>query len=116
MKKHQVNVWLVNTGWTGGPYGTGKRIDIRYTRAMVKAALNGELERVDYIVHPVFKLKMPVECPGVPVELLNPRNTWKDKSAYDEQAMKLAKAFIGNFKKFHDVPEHIRKIAEDLLN
>ncbi len=102
MKQHDVNIWLVNTGWSGGPHGTGKRIDLKYTRTMISAALNGELDNVDIEEHEVFGLHMPKECPGVPSEILNPRQTWDDKSAYDEKAEVLARKFNENFEKFKD--------------
>jgi phosphoenolpyruvate carboxykinase (ATP) len=91
---------MVNTGWTGGPYGEGNRIKLGYTRAMIAAALNGELDQVETKVHPVFGMKMPVRCAGVPSELLDPRKTWTDPAAYDEKADELAKRFINNFKKY----------------
>jgi phosphoenolpyruvate carboxykinase (ATP) len=100
MDQHQVNVWLINTGWSGGGYGVGSRIKLRYTRAMITAALNGDLTDVSYEKHPVFGVSIPSSCPGVPSEILNPRNTWSDKEAYDTQAIKLAKAFIDNFEKY----------------
>ena len=100
LKQHQVNVWLINTGWSGGAYGTGKRMKLAYTRAMITAALNGNLDEVDYQVHPVFGLKMPESCPNVPAEILNPRNTWGDLVLYDTKANELAAAFIENFKQF----------------
>ncbi len=102
MKEHKVNVWLVNTGWSGGAYGTGERMKLRFTRAMITAALTGELEKVKYAEHPVFGVSMPVECPNVPQEILDPRNTWKNKGAYDEQADKLAKGFRTNFDKYRE--------------
>lgn len=95
-----VKVWLVNTGWTGGPYGVGSRMKLSYTRAMITAALNGSLDNVAYDTHPVFGYQMPTSCPDVPAELLNPRNTWNDKSAYDAQANKLANMFVKNFEQF----------------
>lgn len=95
-----INVWLVNTGWTGGPYGVGSRMKLSYTRAMITAALNGSLNKVEFEVHPVFGYMMPSSCPNVPAELLNPRNTWADKSAYDAQANKLAHMFVSNFEQF----------------
>ncbi len=90
-------VWLVNTGWTGGPHGVGSRMKIAYTRAMIRAALSG-LDQVAYQRHPVFNIDVPVSVPGVPAEVLDPRGTWSDKSAYDAQAAKLAKMFVENFK------------------
>lgn len=100
MKAGNVKVWLINTGWSGGSYGTGSRIKLKYTRAMITAALNDQLNDVDYDTHEIFGLHMPKSCPDVPDEILNPKNTWEDKSAYDEKAAKLAKQFVDNFKKF----------------
>jgi phosphoenolpyruvate carboxykinase (ATP) len=97
-----VNVWLVNTGWSGGPYGIGSRMSLKYTRALITAALNGELDKVEYVDHVVFGVAKPQTCPGVPAEILNPRNTWADKSAYDKQANALAEAFLKNFEKYAD--------------
>ncbi len=109
MKRHRVSVWLVNTGWTGGPYGVGKRMDIRHTRAMIKAALNGNLERVEFRPHPIFKVLVPVTCcPEVPDEVLDPRNTWEDKAAYDRQALELARRFQENFRRFPEAPAEIK--------
>lgn len=102
MKAANVNVWLVNTGWTGGAYGTGSRMKLKYTRAMIDAALEGKLENVNYIKHPVFGLEMPTECPDVPSQVLNPRETWQDKTAYDLKAEKLANSFKRNFAKFEE--------------
>jgi phosphoenolpyruvate carboxykinase (ATP) len=98
--KHDARVWLVNTGWTGGPYGVGSRMKIAHTRAMINAALSGALDHVGYDLDPVFNLEVPSSCPGVPPEVLRPRDTWKDQSAYDAQAKKLAAMFIENFKTF----------------
>ena len=100
MKENDVNVWLVNTGWTGGPYGIGSRMKLRYTREMISSALEGKLEDVELVEHPIFGLQMPVECENVPSEVLNPRNTWKDKEAYDKKANTLANSFQKNFAKF----------------
>lgn len=100
MKEHAVNVWMINTGWSGGSYGVGNRMKLGYTRAMITAALNGSLNQVEFEKHPVFGMMMPTSCADVPAEILNPRNTWKDKMAYDETAKKLAKAFIDNFQKY----------------
>jgi phosphoenolpyruvate carboxykinase (ATP) len=102
MQEAGVNVWLVNTGWSGGEYGTGSRIKLKYTRGMITAALNGELEDVDYKEHPVFGLKYPVESPGVPTEVLDARETWEDKDDYDKKANILAQKFVNNFEKFSD--------------
>jgi phosphoenolpyruvate carboxykinase (ATP) len=100
MRKHKVNVWLVNTGWTGGAYGTGKRIKLSYTRAMISAALNGSLNKVAYTDHPIFGFAQPETCPDVPADVLDPRNTWIDKKAYDKQAKDLASQFVRNFEKY----------------
>ena len=102
IEKHQARVWLVNTGWSGGPYGIGSRMKIAYTRAMIYAALNGELDKVPYEKDPVFGVLVPTTCPNVPVEVLKPRNTWADKAAYDAQAHKLAQMFIKNFEQYAD--------------
>ncbi|MCB0662492.1 MAG: phosphoenolpyruvate carboxykinase (ATP) [Saprospiraceae bacterium] len=102
MEEHGVNVWLVNTGWTGGEYGVGNRMKLKYTRAMITAALNDELEHVSYSTHEVFGLLMPNECTNVPADLLHPRNTWTDKEAYDKKANHLANLFNKNFEKFAD--------------
>jgi phosphoenolpyruvate carboxykinase (ATP) len=97
MGKQKSRCILLNTGWSGGPYGTGKRISIGHTRALLNAALDGHLDKVACDVHPIFNLRMPKTCPGVPSEILNPRNTWKDKAAYDAQAGKLRDMFRANF-------------------
>ncbi|GMQ97104.1 MAG: phosphoenolpyruvate carboxykinase (ATP) [Gammaproteobacteria bacterium] len=98
--QHNVNVWLINTGWSGGAYGVGERISIANTRAMVSAILEGRLDDVPMKTHPVFGLNMPTECPGVPAEVLDPRNTWFDKSAYDAQAKKLAAQFDDRYAEY----------------
>ncbi len=95
-----VNVWLVNTGWSGGAYGVGSRIKLAYTRALITAALNGELNNVDYDKQAIFGLSFPTSCPGVPDEMLNPRDTWADKSAFDQKAQDLAQSFIKNFNQY----------------
>jgi phosphoenolpyruvate carboxykinase (ATP) len=106
--KHNASVWLINTGWSGGPYGTGKRIKLPYTRAMVSAVLNGTLEAIPRTKDSFFGIEVPESCPDVPSEVLQPRNTWQDKAAYDEQAKKLASMFAENFKQFaEDVSEEI---------
>jgi phosphoenolpyruvate carboxykinase (ATP) len=98
--KHQAKVWLVNTGWTGGPYGVGSRMKIAHTRAMITAALTGQLDNASYTNHPVFNLDVPKTVPGVPDAVLDARSTWPDAAKYDEQARKLAQMFADNFKTF----------------
>lgn len=100
MEKNNVSVWLVNTGWTGGAYGVGKRMSLKYTRAMITAALNGELQNVSYKEHEIFNLMMPITCPNVPNETLDPEQTWANKEEYKIKARELAKAFADNFKQF----------------
>jgi phosphoenolpyruvate carboxykinase (ATP) len=96
--KHGAKVWLINTGWTGGPYGVGSRMQLAYTRAIVHAALNGSLDQVEYVKDPIFGLEVPTTCPDVPDAVLMPRNTWADKTAYDNQAKKLFDMFEENYK------------------
>ena len=98
--KHNSRVWLVNTGWTGGPPGVGSRMKIAYTRAMLTAALTGQLDNVQYRKHAIFNIDIPMTCPGVPDSVLDARTTWPDKAAYDAQANKLAAMFVENFKTF----------------
>jgi phosphoenolpyruvate carboxykinase (ATP) len=105
---HGSNVWLVNTGWSGGPFGVGKRMKLGYTRAMVHAALDGSLDGTKTRTDPVFGLAIPQAIPGVPTEVLDPRSTWSDPAAYDEQAKKLAEMFRKNFEKFGSVSPAIR--------
>jgi len=112
MEEHGTNVYLINTGWTGGPYGTGHRIDIDYTRDMVDAALNGKLEDVEYRKHPYFKVMVPKECPDVPNEVLWPKNTWDDKEKYDKRAKDIANDFKEHFDKAYadkDIDEEVAK-------
>lgn len=106
VEKYNTRVYLINTGWIGGPYGVGKRISIPYTRAIVDAALSGKLENVEYFTHPIFNVQVPKTCPNVPSEILDPIQSWNDKNAYEESAVKLAGMFIENFKKFKGV-EHL---------
>lgn len=101
-KHDDVNVWLVNTGWTSGAYGVGKRISLKYTRAMVQAAIAGKLNDVDYKAHEVFGVLVPQECPNVPNEILNPKDTWEDQDLYDAQAKLLAQRFVENFSQYSD--------------
>jgi phosphoenolpyruvate carboxykinase (ATP) len=98
--RHDARVWLLNTGWTGGPYGVGSRMKIGYTRAMIRAVLSGALDTVTFEKDPVFNLDIPTSCPGVPDRVLTPRGTWGDGGAYDAQAAKLARMFVENFKTF----------------
>ncbi|MFB9055635.1 phosphoenolpyruvate carboxykinase (ATP) [Mariniflexile ostreae] len=100
MSDAHVNVWLINTGWSAGPYGVGSRIKLKYTRSMITAILNGELDKVDYEQNPIFGLFMPKYCPGVPSEILDPMNTWLQKGAYIGKAIQLAHSFHLNFEKF----------------
>ena len=100
MNENNVNVWLINTGWSGGSYGIGKRISLKHTRAMITAILNGDLSNIEYKKHTVFGLNMPKTCPNVPANILDPRNTWENKDAYDEKANELANAFTENFMQF----------------
>ncbi|WP_299366117.1 phosphoenolpyruvate carboxykinase (ATP) [Winogradskyella sp.] len=113
MKEAGVNVWLVNTGWTGGPYGVGTRMKLKYTRAMITAALSGQLSNYtyeDYHIHSVFGVAQPRTCPGVPTEVLSPRATWNDDKAYYDMAFKLSNAFRENFKQFESgASEEVRR-------
>jgi phosphoenolpyruvate carboxykinase (ATP) len=98
MEKHQVTCWLVNTGWTGGPYGVGSRMPIKATRALLTAALDGSLANMDFRTNDFFGIQVPLSCPGVDDKLLMPRDTWADKAAFDAQAKKLAGMFVKNFE------------------
>jgi len=100
MKEQNVTVWLVNTGWTGGSFGTGSRIKLAYTRSLIDAALSGKLTDVPFDMMPIFNLAIPVNCENVPAEILNPKNTWSDKEAYELKAKAIAEQFINNFKKY----------------
>ena len=108
ISKYNTKVYLINTGWSGGPYGIGKRIKLKYTRAMVNAALDGSLDNVDYIHDDIFNVEVPQFCPNVPNEIINPVESWKDKDAYTTYAKKLAKMFKDNFtKKYPNIGQHI---------
>ena len=112
IRKHQVRVWLVNTGWSGGGYGKGERIPLIYTRALVNAVLEGKMDCCNWKVHPLFHFAMPETCYGVPEKMLNPVNTWKDPKEYDLKARDLAAQFIDNFKKYEkDTPVEVRRGA-----
>jgi phosphoenolpyruvate carboxykinase (ATP) len=108
IEKYDTKVYLVNTGWTGGPYGTGSRMKLRFTRAMVTAALNGTFDSVEYKHNSTFNLDVPQSCPNVPSEIMNPRDTWADKAAYDAMAKKLAGMFEKNFaEKYPNMPKNV---------
>ncbi len=109
INRHNARVYLVNTGWTGGPYGVGSRMKLSYTRAMVRAAINGSIEQSQFEVDPVFGVLVPTSVEGVPQEVLQPRNTWADKEAYQQKAEELAQLFRKNFEKFEGVPAEIRE-------
>jgi phosphoenolpyruvate carboxykinase (ATP) len=110
IREHKINCWLVNTGWTGGPFGVGERMKISHTRAMIRAALQGALDDVSTWEDPIFRLRVPVSCEGVPENILNPRSTWKDGNEYDASALKLAAKFQRNFKRFENlVPHEVRE-------
>jgi len=104
---HGTRVYLINTGWTGGPYGVGRRMNLAHTRSMVTAAISGEIDKVSVNHHTTFNLDMPVSCPGVPDDVLDPRNTWSDKDRYDAAAKRLALLFVKNFEKFGNVQKEI---------
>jgi len=108
MKKHNAKAWLINTGWSGGPYGVGKRMKLPYTRAMVTAALSGALDGVSWEPHPVFGIGVPKSCPGVPAQVLDPKTTWADKAAYDEKARDLALRFASNFEQFSAATDAVK--------
>jgi phosphoenolpyruvate carboxykinase (ATP) len=109
LDKYNTKVYLVNTGWTGGPYGVGNRMKLKYTRAMVTAALNGSIEKSEFIHDELFNLEIPTSIADCPSEILNPKDTWKNKNEYDEQAKKLTKMFKDNFdKKYPHMPDEIK--------
>lgn len=112
MAQTKAACWLINTGWSGGPYGVGKRMKIGYTRAMIRAILGGSLSEVETTPDPIFGVNVPVSCPEVPPAVLQPRNTWEDKDAYDRQAKDLARRFSGNFRKYESgVSEAVKAAA-----
>lgn len=120
LQLHNTNVWLVNTGWSGGGYGIGKRMNLSHTRAMITAALNGSLSNAKFITDPIFDLSMPTSCENVPSEILNPRNTWEDPIKYDQTAAELAKAFTENFAQFEawadqDLRATLPKVVQNSL-
>ncbi|HVA62201.1 MAG TPA: phosphoenolpyruvate carboxykinase (ATP), partial [Terriglobales bacterium] len=105
--QHNARCWLINTGWTGGGYGVGKRMKLDYTRAMVRAALEGQLESATYTPDPIFGLAIPAAVPGVPDSVLNPRNTWPSPAAYEAAARELAGLFRKNFDRFPGIAADI---------
>ena len=111
LAKHNVTCYLVNTGWVGGPYGVGERMSLKYTRAMVNAAIAGQLDKVPAEPHLVFRVMVPKSCPGVPAEILDARSQWKDKAAYDKAAENLSALFKKNFEKFGKVAKPIMEAA-----
>jgi phosphoenolpyruvate carboxykinase (ATP) len=115
IESHNANVYLVNTGWTGGEYGVGSRMKLAYTRAMIQAALNGELDSVETIKEPIFGLEIPAHVTGVPDEVLTPESTWADKAAYEAKARELAEKFNNNFKKFENASEEIVRLGGPLV-
>jgi phosphoenolpyruvate carboxykinase (ATP) len=109
LERHGAQAWLVNTGWTGGPYGTGERMNINHTRSMVRAALGGALDEVTFVTDPIFGVEVPTSCPDVPAAFLQPRSTWLDGAAYDRQAAILARMFADNFAAYEDgAPDEVR--------
>jgi phosphoenolpyruvate carboxykinase (ATP) len=113
--EHGSDVWLVNTGWSGGPFGVGHRMELKYTRAMINGILDGTLANTPTVEDPVFGVHVPESCPGVPAEVLQPRNTWEDKEAYDDQARKLAGMFVENFKQFEgDASDEVKAAGPEL--
>ena len=109
IEKTNASVYLINTGWSGGPYGVGSRIKLKYTRAMVAAAISGKLNNVEYKLDDIFNVYVPQSCPDVPSEILNPSNTWADKEAYIKSAKELSRKFNENFKKYTNMSEKIVK-------
>jgi phosphoenolpyruvate carboxykinase (ATP) len=111
LRRHQARCWLVNTGWAAGPYGVGSRMKLPFTRAMLNAALSGKLDNVPMEPHPLFRVAVPTECPGVPASFLDPRGMWADPQAYDRAALELAERFNRNFAKFGAVAREIALAA-----
>ena len=111
LRRHGAPCWLVNTGWAGGPYGVGERMKLKYTRAMLNAAISGALNSAHFTPHPVFRVQVPASCPYVPSELLDARGMWKDKDAYDRAAADLSGRFNRNFAKFEGVEREIAAAA-----
>jgi phosphoenolpyruvate carboxykinase (ATP) len=100
MEQHDANAWLINTGWSGGPYGVGSRMKLKYTRAMLNAALDGDLDNVPYVIDERFGFAIPTQCPNVPNEVLQPIQTWENEEMYNDAADNLADMFVKNFKRY----------------
>jgi len=115
IEKHNVNVWLVNTGWTGGPFGIGSRISLKYTRAMITAVLENQMEDISYTNFATFNFKIPSFCPNVPNEILHPRNSWGDKKEYNTKREELAQMFIENFEQYASMISQDIKSAAPLI-
>ena len=115
IEKHGTRVYLINTGWSGGPYGVGERIKIQYTRAMVRATINGTIEKSKFVHDYIFNLDIPTSCPGVPSEILDPQTTWQEKGAYAIAAKRLASLFVENFNKFENIPKEIRDAGPRII-
>jgi phosphoenolpyruvate carboxykinase (ATP) len=111
ISKYNTSVYLINTGWTGGPYGIGKRMDLKYTRAMVSASINGDLENVQYKHDSIFNLEIPLSCPDIPTRILDPINSWSNGDQYVIAAKRLAHLFIENFKRFGKETEYLTKFG-----
>ena len=116
IRRHKVRCWLINTGWSGGPYGVGQRMDIHHTRAMLNAALHGELDDMPMTKDPIFQVAVPSHCPGVPDEVLQPASAWGDEQAYKEKAREVARLFQENFKHFADETDAAIRDAGPVLD
>ena len=114
ISKYNTNVYLINTGWAGGPYGIGKRMDLKYTRAMVSASINGDLEKIKYKHDNIFNLEIPFSCPQVPSEILDPSYSWSNRDQYIMEAKRLAHLFIENFKRFGKESEYLAKFGPQI--
>jgi phosphoenolpyruvate carboxykinase (ATP) len=111
ISKYNTSVYLINTGWTGGPYGIGKRMDLKYTRAMVSASISGDLQSVQYKHDDIFNLEIPVSCPDIPTKILDPINSWSNRDQYIIAAKRLANLFIENFRRFGKETEYLTKFG-----
>ena len=114
ISKYNSSVYLINTGWSGGPYGIGKRMDLKYTRAMVSASLNGDLERVNYIHDNIFNLDIPLSCPQIPSKILDPKSSWSNTDQYIVAAKRLAHLFIENFNRFGEETKYLTKFGPQI--